>query len=253
MTQLISDKAFYDFVKRMSGATIHDVCTNFDVSESTARRTMSRLEKKGWLRRFRGGAVALPLPLGTTAYDQRLKEHYQVKEAIASKATEYIEEGTSIILLGGTTVSGLCSGLHGKELNVITNSLTVIDQLKGTPGIKLIMLGGAYNHDEYEFVGNMTTNGLRIMQADSLFMSCVGFSPDVGFMTDQIDSVEFYRLCMKNTGKTYMLADSTKLTRKGIAVFAQTQEIDCLISDGGLPSEAVNLFIEKQVQVDLVL
>ena len=252
MTQLVSDEAVYNYIKKMSGATIQDVSANFNISESTVRRTMVRLDELGWLRRFRGGAVALPLQHSATVYEQRLRRNNAKKEAIAHTAAKNIKDGSSVILLGGTTVSSMCTYLQGKQLNVITNSLAVIDQLKGLPGIKLIVLGGAYNHEEYEFIGNMTSQGLRFMYADSLYLSCYGFSPEVGFMTNNIDIVEFYRLCMKNADKTFMLADSSKLKNKGIAVFGEAREVDFLISDEGLSDEAIDFFNAKQVRVELV-
>ena len=252
MKQIVSDEAVYNYIKKMSGATIQNVSENFNISESTVRRAMVRLDKKGWLRRFSGGAVALPLQLGATAYEQRLSRNNAKKAAIAYKAAENIKDGSSIILLGGTTVGSMCTCLHGKKLNVITNSLTVIDQLKGSPGIKLIVLGGSYSHEEYELIGNMTSQGLRFMYADSLYLSCFGFSPEVGFMTNHIDIVEFYRLCIKNAEKTYMLADSSKLRNNGIAVFGEAGEVDFFISDEDLPDEVVDMFNERRVHVELV-
>ena len=247
MTQLSNDEAIYQYIKKLSGATLSDIGAAFNISESTVRRSLARMEKLGLLRRFRGGAVALHGK--TTAYDQRLDNFYTEKRYITGRAVEQVKEGSNVILLGGTTVSGMCPYLYSKKLTVITNSLTVIDQLKDSPSITLIALGGVYNHDEYEFVGNMTTMGLRFMRADSLFMSCVGFAPDAGFMTNHIDSVEFYRLCMKNADKTFMLADSSKAKRTDIAVFAAIGEVDCLISDTKLSSEIIDTFNEMQVEV----
>ena len=252
MRQIVNDEAVYNYIKKMSAATIQDVSENFNISASTVRRTMTRLDKKGWLRRFNGGAVALPMQLEVTAYDQRLRKNNAKKVAIAQKASENIINGSSIILLGGTTVSSMCTYLKGKQLNVITNSLAVIDQLKGAPGIKLIVLGGSYSHEEYELVGNMTSQGLRFMYADRLYLSCFGFSPEIGFMTNHIDIVEFYRLCIKNADKTYMLADSSKLKNNGIAVFGEVGEVDFFISDEDLPGEAVKMLNERGVSVELV-
>ena len=247
MAQPATDEAIYQYVKKLSSATLADIGTTFDISESTVRRALARLEKLGWLRRFRGGAIALTSK--ATFYDRRLQDYYAEKEAIACKAAEQVKDGSNIILLGGTTVSAMCRYLHGKKISVITNSLTVIDQLKGSSGIELIALGGVYNHDEYEFVGTMTNIGLRFMRADSLFLSCVGFSPDTGFTTNHIDAVEFYRLCMKNANKTFVLTDSSKAEYTGIAVFAGVHEIDCLITDTGLAQETIQSFNETQIEV----
>jgi len=250
MTQIINDYEIQEYVEKMSGASLADIGSTFGISESTVRRTLTRLEKSGSLRRFRGGAIAIPSK--DTAYKRRIKEFYTEKKSISRRAAEYVKDGTSIILLGGSTVAGMCPYLVHKELNVITNSLAVIDQLKNSPSINLIMLGGIYNHDEYEFVGNMTNIGLRFMRADSLFTSCVGFSPSTGFLTNHINSIEFYQLCMKNAGETFVLANSFKTDNKGIGIFAVAEEVDYLITDNGLSSEIVDEFRKKQVQVDLV-
>ena len=238
MAQHVSDDAIYQYINKLSSATSYDVCAAFGLSESTVRRALARLEKSGKLRRFRGGAAVLPP--SATAYDQRLGQFTAIKNAIARKAAEYVNEGSTIIMLGGTTVSAMCPYLQGKSLNVITNSLAVVEQLKGSPSIKLIMLGGIYSHEEYEFVGNIATMGLRIMRADSLFVSCVGFAPDVGFVTNDINAVEFYKICMKNADTTFMLADSSKAQCAGLAIFATTDEVDCLITDKNLPPEGFN-------------
>jgi len=250
MTQIINDFEIKEYVEKMSGASLSDIRLAFGISESTVRRTLARLEKSGKLRRFRGGAVAVPAI--DTAYERRVKEFYIEKKAISHRAAQYVNNGSSIILLGGSTVAGMCPFLVDKEISVITNSLAVVDQLKNSPNINLIILGGIYNHDEYEFVGNMTNMGLRFMRADCLFTSCVGFSPGTGFLTNHINSVEFYQLCMKNAEKTFVLADSSKTECKGIGIFAGADEVDHLITDAGLSPETIDRFSGMQVQVELV-
>jgi len=247
MTQLIDDDKIYEFIKKRINTSIGDICIAFEISESTVRRAFVRLEQAGHIRRYRGGAVAIPAK--TTIYDRRLQDFFIEKDTIAQKAAESIDDGSSVILLGGTTVNAICPYLHGKNLSVITNSLTVIDQLKGSPGLQLIMLGGMYDHEEYEFVGDITTMGVQIMYADSLFIGCVGFSPEVGFMTNHIDSIGFYKLCMKSANKSYVLADSSKASRSGIAIFASINEISHIITDNGILPEIATSLSELGVGV----
>ena len=245
MGRLINDEAIYQYVNKQSSVTSDSVGAAFGLSESTVRRALSRLEKAGKLKRFRGGAIALPAKV--TEYDRRLEHFAAEKQAIARRAASYVNEGNTIIMLGGTTVSRMCPYLQDKSINVITNSLAVVDQLKNLTHINLIMLGGVYSHEECEFLGNMTTMGLRIMRADSSFVGCAGFSPDLGFVTNDINSVEFYKVCMKNADKTFMLADSSKAQCTGLAIFADPDEINCLITDEGFPPEGFN-----DLNVDIV-
>ena len=250
MRQIISDEKILSYIKKVSNATIKNICTEFKISESTARRALVRLARADYINRYKGGAIAL------VSYDNdfgyRFNSNRSQKDMIARKAAEKIEEDSVVILLGGTTVSLMCPYLSGRKLTVITNSLPVIDQLKEFPDITLVMLGGIYNREELEFFDNVTTAGLRLMHADYLFMSCVGFSTDIGFMTDHIDSIDFYKLCMKNTDKTYMLADSAKSKLTGISVIAETGEIDCIITDGGITTDETAIFNDNNVEVIIV-
>jgi len=249
MVQRVADDIICEYIQSRSNVALGDICLSFGVSESTARRALSRLAKEGRIQRYRSAAVALSAK--PTAYDQRLAIYSTEKDQIAKIAADTIKNGSSVILLGGTTVNAMCPYLYGKELTVITNSLTVIDRLKGTPGIQIIMLGGVYNHEEYEFVGNVTAMGLRSIYADSLFIGCVGFSPDIGFMTNHIDTIEFYKLCIKNAKRTTMLADSTKSNSSGIAIFAYAEEIHHLITDDGTAPEVVTAFHDLGVDVSI--
>ena len=241
------DKEILSYIKKISKANINDICAEFKISESTSKRVLARLEAAGYISRYKGGAVALVAD--DTDFCRRLDDNRGPKDMIARKAAENITENAVVILLGGTTVSMMCPYLCGMKLTVITNSLPVLDQLKGQPGIILVMLGGIYNHEEREFFGNVTSVGLRLMHADSLFMSCLGFSSGLGFMTNHIDSIDFYKLCMKNADKTYILADSSKSERSDIAIVAAAREADCLITDSALSRDKIAEFSAKGVDV----
>ena len=249
MPHIVQDKNILSYIKKFSKASIGDMCAEFKISESTVRRSLSRLESAGYISRYKGGAIAVVTD--KTEYNYRLSVRREQKNFIARKAAENIEENAVVILLGGTTVSLMCSYLCGRKLTVITNSLPVVEQLKESPDITIVMLGGIYNREEREFYGNITTIGLRLMYADSLFMSCRGFSPGIGYMTDEIDSVDFYKLCMKNAGKTYMLADSSKSGRSEVAIVAATGEIGCIITDSGISERDIAEFTAEGVEVIL--
>jgi len=57
---------------------------------------------------------------------------------------------------------------------------------------------------------------------------------------------------MKNTDKTYMLADSAKSKLTGISVIAETGEIDCIITDGGITTDETAIFNDNNVEVIIV-
>jgi len=247
MTQIISDEIILNYINNRKTAETENISMVFNISESTVKRALTRLEKSNRIIRYKGGAIAQFQ--GKTGYDFRAGSYMVEKDSIAKEAARYIKNGSSIILLGGTTLCGVCPYIYDMKLNVITNSLSVVDRLKGAAYIKIIVLGGIYNHDEYELYGDVTARGLHIMYADILFASCVGCSPEVGFMTDLIESIGFYQLCMKNARQKFILADSSKMGRSGLAIFANVSDVDYLITDGGISREYERSFNDNGVCV----
>lgn len=215
------------------------MCSDLSISESTGRRILSRLEKEGKITRYRGGAF-LKRQNSDEFFERRKQEMRSVKDSIARLASMQVKDGSCIILLGGTTVASMCPYLKDKKLTVITNSLIVLDELRYCPDIKIMMLGGYYNHAERELHGNITNTNLKIMHADAVFFSCVGFSPSLGYTTNDIDSIEFYRICLKNSNHSYMLCDHSKTNKTGIAVYAQMNEIEYLITDSGMTEASIS-------------
>ena len=250
MATYVSDQELSIYIKKTNQITLNGICSDFNVSVSTARRILVRMEAQGLVHRYRGGAI--PAPPKQTKYDMRLEKNAEAKDRIARKAAESVADGSNILLMGGTTIGKMCPYLHDKSIGVITNSLTVVEQLKDAPNIRLVMLGGIYNRDEAMFINNVTSAGYRIIYADSLFISCRALSADVGYMTDNINAIDFYRLYMKNAGRTVVLADSTKFQSSGIAIFASLNEVDCLITDAQLSEEDANVFAEHGVIVTIV-
>jgi DeoR/GlpR family transcriptional regulator of sugar metabolism len=250
MVQLIDDTILADYIKASGKASISAICGHFNISESTARRSLARLGKKGQITRFHGGALWIRQQL--TQFDKRLNDSREEKKLIGKKAASHIKEGASVFLLGGTTVAAMCPWLKNKKITLITNSLVVFDQLKDVSGISMVLLGGSYNREECECYGGITNNGLKMIHTDYIFMSCVGFSLNIGYTTNTFDSIEFYRLCISNTDNIVMLADSKKAGVAGLAVYAKIEEAHTFITDAGTPVTNIIEFRKRGVNVEIV-
>jgi DeoR family fructose operon transcriptional repressor len=239
MKRCIDDDDVMSYFSQNSTAELAAMCKDLSISLSTGRRVLSRLEKGGKITRYRGGAF-IKGNNSETLFDRRRQELPGVKNSIARIAAMQVVDGSCIMLLGGTTVASMCPYLTDKKLTVITNSLAVLEELSDCPDIKIVLLGGYYNHLERELHGNMTNSNLKIMHADDVFISCVGFSPSLGYTTNDINSIEFYRTCLQNSNRSYALCDHSKCGKTGIAVFAQMNDIQCLITDAGMNEKSVS-------------
>jgi len=229
-----------------------ELCDTFNISESTARRLLLRLSDRGLIHRCRGGAMSVVYSNVKNGIQVRYECNADVKDRIARAAAARVTPGSTIMLMGGTTIFKMCKYIIGMKLTVITNSLIILDALKDANYIDILMLGGKFDRSEMEIVGAIANSNLKLLRADSLFMSATNFHPRIGFLTDVIDSIELYERCIEAVSERFILADSSKLGTSGAAVTATCEQLDCLITDSALDEYAVTEFREKGLEVVLV-
>ncbi|MDD3174518.1 MAG: DeoR/GlpR family DNA-binding transcription regulator [Herbinix sp.] len=246
---MVDRNAILAFINTRKNVTIYDLCESFNISESTARRTISYLEEKGKIGRYHGGAFSL-LQNPKTQIISRLDENTDKKIRIAQSASEIVCDNSTIILLGGTTVSYMCTFIKKKRITVITNSMLVLDELKNCPNIKLIILGGLYNNDESEVGGILSNSSLSYLRADLLFMGASGFDEKSGFINAN-HSVELFRTCVKASNETNVLVDSSKYNSGGSSIAASPEQIKRLYTNSDLDPRIIKSFQLKGVEVIL--
>ena len=229
--------------------SIDELCKSLNVSDSTARRVMTSLADKGMIIRYHGGGHSVEWALESSDIQKRFDLHASAKDAIARTAAELVKPDSIIILMGGTTVCKMCKYIKDMKVTVITNSIIILDELKNRRGIDIVLLGGRYNHSEMEVVGALTDINLKMLRADSLFMGANHFHPKIGFLTDERESLQFYRNCIDAASKSYVLADSSKLGENAAAITATCDMVDCLITDNKLDIDIIKQFESMGVSV----
>lgn len=246
---MIDRKTVLKYVNEKKHVTIQQMCQELSISPSTARRTVIQLEDEGKIGRFRGGAFSLHADY-KTLITTRQNLYADKKSKIAKTAAVFIEENSTVILLSGSTVGYICRYIKKMNITVITNSLIVLDELKSFPNIRLIVLGGLYNHDEAELGGIITNLSLGHLRADRLFMGCSGFDEKHGF-TNRNYSVELYRACIQACQDVCVLVDSSKYNQGGVSIAATPEQVKYLITDSDLSGEVVERFEKRGISVIL--
>lgn len=237
-----------EYINERTMISVQDVCSCFDISESTARRIIKKLADNDQIVRIHGGAYSKNR-IQQSNISRRFNCNKEAKEAIAKLAAGIILDNSTIIMLGGTTVCTFSKYIKHLNLTVITNSLLILNELKHNKNIKIILLGGLYNNEELEAGGMLTNIGLRYLHADYLLMSTSYFNEKFGFITEDIDTIELYLSCLEASNKCCVLADSSKYKLKGSTVTARPGNIQYLFSDSGLDKKVVRKFRELGVQV----
>lgn len=211
--------------------SVQELSTRLQVSEVTIRKDLSLLEEMGHLIRTRGGAIPATKKEFLHPIALRRTEHLEEKQAIARKATEFIQEGDTLYLDSGSTTQALASLLLDMSLRVVTNSVDIVLTLEKAPSIAVYCVGGSYRKDAGSFIGPLALDGLKNFRIDTCFIGTTGFSLDGTFSSQNIFESDVKRQALKLSNRKILLADSSKYGKEAFSVFATVEDIDLLISD----------------------
>jgi DeoR/GlpR family transcriptional regulator of sugar metabolism len=134
------------------------------------------------------------------------------------------------------------------NITVITNSILVFNELQYSSGVKIILLGGTFDINEYEVNGILSSMSMNYIRADQLFMGASSFDEIHGFTT-AFPAVDLYLTCLKSCLESCVLVDSSKYKKGGTAITARPDQINYLFTDNGLNRQAIDTFREKGVKV----
>ena len=131
------------FIELSQRVTVTSICSRFQISEATARRDLELLDIQGRIQRVHGGAISLgEVPPELPIY-QRMSDEAECKKRIGLAAAQLIQDGETVFLGSGTTVSEVARSLRNSDnLTVITNSLLVLNQLIEKPRITAFIGAG---------------------------------------------------------------------------------------------------------------
>ena len=102
-----------------------------DCSTMTLRRDLKYLEDNGFVKRIRGGAVALSR-LSMSAedvYSFRALDNITAKKLIAKKAIAHLENGRSLYLDSGTTIMQFAKDIPDDYITIITSGPNIALEL----------------------------------------------------------------------------------------------------------------------------
>ncbi len=243
-------------IRRAGGVRVSDLTQRLGVSDMTIRRDLEVLARSGLIEKVHGGAVLPGAPSShEPGFEAKSGLEQPAKAAIARAAAELVTPGSAIGLSAGTTTFALAERLVGiPGLTIVTNSIRVVNvfdgQLAGPPGggTSLVMTGG-FRTPSDALVGPIADLTIRSLHLDMLFLGCHGIDPAAGLTTPNLAEAETNRAFVQAARKVTVIADHTKWGIVGLSSFADLDDVDTLITDGGLQAEARALLADRVGQL----
>lgn len=232
---------------------ISELVERFNTSEMTIRRDLGALERKGLLRRVRGGAISNRGRSYEPPFLVRSKDRTEEKKRIGSMAASLIKSGESIMLDVGTTTLEIARNLSNHQnLTVITPCFQIAALLVEHPNIRLIVTGGILRRGELSLVGHLAEQAIEEFYVDKLFMGVGGADLEAGFTEFNLEDTLIKKAMIRRAKEITVVADSSKFGQVAFTVIAPLGVANRIITDDALPRQTADKIRELGIELILV-
>jgi DeoR family transcriptional regulator, fructose operon transcriptional repressor len=221
--------------------TVHELAARYGVSIDTIRRDLDHLHSGGRVVRTHGGAMSVAVLPSDRGLSVRLHLQAAEKEAIGAIAASLVVDGSIVILNAGTTVLAVARAMHDRrDLTIATNNLLLPNAISERVFRELYVFGGVMRIHTQSTTGPVsfpTRDGEDISISADLAMIAVGaVSADGGYTTSNLSEALMMRDMIQQSAKVAVLADSSKLNRRGFATVGDLALADYFITDKAPPA-----------------
>lgn len=230
--------------KKLKVTELSDV---LNVSQVTIRKDLSALEDSGIIVREHGYAKLNE----SDDINNRLAYHYDIKQKIAEKAVESIEDGETVMIESGSCCAlvALEIAKTKKDVTLITNSAFIADYIRKIGNVRIILLGGEYQEESQVMVGPITRKCAEGFFVDKLFIGTDGFTKETGFTGNDYMRSEAVKDMAKQASNVIIVTDSVKFQQKGVVSLLDTKKVSYIYTDSNIPEETEEYLIENNIKI----
>ena len=242
-------------LRQQGSVQVNDLSAQFGVSTVTIRNDLAFLEKQGIAVRAYGGALICDgiTPAIEPSVEDKSSLNTALKRGIAQMAAELIQPGHRVILDSGTTTYEIARMIrHHQDVIAMTNGMNVANALLEAEGVELLMTGGHLRRQSQSFYGDQAEQSLQNYHFDLLFLGVDAIDPERGVSTHNEDEARLNRRMCEVAERIIVVTDSSKFNRSSLHKIIDTQRIDMVITDEGIPADSLNGLRRGGIEVLLV-
>ncbi|MFN3525104.1 MAG: DeoR/GlpR family DNA-binding transcription regulator [Paracoccus sp. (in: a-proteobacteria)] len=241
MTQTFRQPEILEIARRDGKVTVEALALHFGVTLQTIRRDLTELADAGRLERVHGGAI-LPSGVSNIGYEERRALNHDAKTAIARACAAEVPENISLFLNIGTSTEAVARELLGhRNMLVVTNNMNVANILAVNPDCEVIVTGGHLRRADGGLVGTLAAETIRQFKFDLAVIGCSALDRDGDLLDFDIQEVGVSQTILRQSRRTFLVADHSKLKRSAPARIASLAELDCVFTDRLLPPDLARL------------
>lgn len=233
---------------------INDLADALGVSHMTVRRDVDRLIEENRVQRYHGG-VRLSSIESRVDYDLKSAEyeHRAEKEAIARRASTYINPGDTVFLDAGTTTELIARSIpEDQGITVVSMALNIIAIAAEKSGVRVIGGGGVYHESSGVFDGPETVALLNRTRTTIAFLSANAVQFELGVTCSNSFEVAGKQAAMRSSLRSVLVVDSSKLGHVVSEHFANLEDFASVIMDAPGQSDVVEKCRRSGVRFNFV-
>lgn len=207
-------KEIIDLVNEQKSISVQELTALLNSSESTIRRDLTVLDRKGLLNKVHGGATAIESSYADIDDDVSVREQLfrNEKKQIARYAASLVTSSDFIFLDAGTTTGQIIDFLENKNTIFVTNAISHAQKL-AVLGFKVHILGGEMKSKTEAIVGSETVRAMDRFNFTKCFLGTNAVSPSRGFSTPEVNESMVKEKALLLSRERFVLCDASKFNK----------------------------------------
>jgi DeoR/GlpR family transcriptional regulator of sugar metabolism len=190
----------------------------------------------------------LPPSLTGVPFDENGQPNRRQKEWIGREAATLCSSKEAVMIDGGSTTRQMCAHLAGLNLQVLTNSLLIVNALLTQKGTRVLVPGGQVFAEQNIILSAAVADDMPRFHAPKLFMGAAAIGPD-GLIQADFILVAAKRRLIDRAEQVVVLADSSKFDGSSGQVVCGLEEIDIVITDAGITPQSTQMLQQSGVKL----
>ena len=226
-------KLIAQLVAERGSIRVSDLTSLLHSSESTIRRDIIELDRRGKVKKIHGGAT-VPDDNHFEGREFEMGEKYNLhldeKKNLGRYAATLVEPHDLVYLDAGTTTEMMIDFLHQPDAVYVTNGVVHAVRL-AQKGWKCILVGGVMKSTTEAIVGSEAIEFLKQYNFTKGFFGVNGISTAAGYSTPDAVEALVKREAIRRTRQAYVLADPSKFNKVTPITFAALNRAEIITTE----------------------
>ena len=234
-------------------ACVRSLTEKLNSSESTIRRDITKMAKRGEIKKIRGGAESLTNEKNSQVNSYNVSKNndinaIEINQVIVKKAAKLCSDGDSIIINGDNIAATIGNYLSELNLDILTNSFIVAASLSENTNHHVSIPGGQLYREQGIILSLDEQSSTEYYHSSMMFIGASAISK-FGLMGSDPLMITAAQKLKKQAEKLVVLADSANLDKAGRFIICPLNAIDILITDSRADDELLNTFTRQGIEV----